>query len=361
MISSGRSNSPTMHRGMAPPQGLQLSIALDQERLAPARWPGLRGARAAGPPPRTATRSLRRGRARGDNLVFTEAAAARTCERTCLPWKFEDFRVLLRQGGWYGRTFEAIDDVGTRERVSDEWASTQSRAKHEVFRLKPNLRRGKTARAVRSCGRARHTNWRWRRRVRLLVPSLRRPPRAGRRVRPRAPSSAPRRPEGGETPRRRDRARSARRASRRCRTRGVTRRRTAIGVGKADGDIRLIRTPCLIDGTPDATGVPAGRSRLEKGDGTSSVVQGDALHERAADASTPTRASPARKTSGSDAPSRDKKPLAFWEQRAGSRSRSHVERERRLGERRRHLAAEAMVMEEAILLTGESGECCDGR
>jgi hypothetical protein len=26
-----------------------------------------------------------------------------------------------------------------------------------------------------------------------------------------------------------------------------------------------------------------------------------------------------------------------------------------------HLAAEAMVMEEAILLTGESSECCDGR
>jgi hypothetical protein len=57
----------------------------------------------------------------------------------------------------------------------------------------------------------------------------------------------------------------------------------------------------------------------------------------------------------------DKKPLAFWEQRAG-RVRARASSASVVwASAGTHLAAEAMVMEEAILLTGESGECCDGR
>ena len=57
----------------------------------------------------------------------------------------------------------------------------------------------------------------------------------------------------------------------------------------------------------------------------------------------------------------DKKPLAFWEQRAG-RVRARASSASVVwASAGTHLAAEAMVMEEAILLTGESSECCDGR
>ena len=128
------------------------------------------------------------------------------------------------------------------ERVSDEWASIAKESRtYQVFR-KSQSPKSKTARAVRSCGRARHTNWRWRRHVRLLVPSLRRPPRAGRRVRPRAPSSAPRRPDP-RPGRRRDAgiARVPRVARRGAAGRERDTWHTAIEC-RSDGDIiRLIR------------------------------------------------------------------------------------------------------------------------
>jgi hypothetical protein len=61
----------------------------------------------------------------------------------------------------------------------------------------------------------------------------------------------------------------------------------------------------------------ADRARRGNGDGTASVVRRDARRERASDASTPTRASPARKPSGSDALPAGRKSLRFGNHRAG--------------------------------------------
>ena len=75
MISSGRSNSPTMHRGMAPPQGLQLSILRSMRNVSQPPLASVSAAHApAGPPPTTATRSLRpRGAPAATISVFTAA------------------------------------------------------------------------------------------------------------------------------------------------------------------------------------------------------------------------------------------------------------------------------------------------
>ena len=61
----------------------------------------------------------------------------------------------------------------------------------------------------------------------------------------------------------------------------------------------------------------ADRARRGNSDGTASVVRRDARRERASDASTPTRASPARKPSGSDALPAGRKSLRFGNHRAG--------------------------------------------
>mmetsp|Transcript_24514 Transcript_24514/g.77483 ORF Transcript_24514/g.77483 Transcript_24514/m.77483 type:complete len:221 (+) Transcript_24514:1072-1734(+) len=56
MISSGRSNSPTMQRGMAPPQGLQLSSLRSIMMVSMPAWARVSAAHAPeGPPPMTAT------------------------------------------------------------------------------------------------------------------------------------------------------------------------------------------------------------------------------------------------------------------------------------------------------------------
>jgi len=59
MIDSGRSNSATMHRGMAPPQGLALSSLRSKIQVS---MPALASTSAAqdplGPPPTTATRNI---------------------------------------------------------------------------------------------------------------------------------------------------------------------------------------------------------------------------------------------------------------------------------------------------------------
>ena len=64
MISSGKSNSPTIHRGIAPPHGLQLSILRSTRKVSQPPLAKVSAAHApAGPPPMTATRSLRPSRA----------------------------------------------------------------------------------------------------------------------------------------------------------------------------------------------------------------------------------------------------------------------------------------------------------
>lgn len=59
-MSSGRSNSPTMHSGIAPPHGLQLSILRSIRNVSiPPLASVSAAAPPAGPPPITATRRLR--------------------------------------------------------------------------------------------------------------------------------------------------------------------------------------------------------------------------------------------------------------------------------------------------------------
>lgn len=59
-MSSGRSNSPTMQRGMAPPHGLQLSILRSMRKVSTPPFARVSAAAPpAGPPPMTATRRLR--------------------------------------------------------------------------------------------------------------------------------------------------------------------------------------------------------------------------------------------------------------------------------------------------------------
>ncbi|KAK2357551.1 geranylgeranyl diphosphate reductase, chloroplastic [Trifolium repens] len=60
MMSNGRSNSPTMQRGMAPPHGLQLSIFLSMRKVSTPPFASVSAAAPpAGPPPMTATRRFR--------------------------------------------------------------------------------------------------------------------------------------------------------------------------------------------------------------------------------------------------------------------------------------------------------------
>mmetsp|Transcript_4970 Transcript_4970/g.18631 ORF Transcript_4970/g.18631 Transcript_4970/m.18631 type:complete len:305 (+) Transcript_4970:1084-1998(+) len=101
MISSGRSNSPTMHRGMAPPQGLQLSILRSMRKVSQPPLARVSAAQApAGPPPMTATRSLRPSRDLPAALMPVSTAAAFTARMgaTLAPWNLEFLRLLRGLG-----------------------------------------------------------------------------------------------------------------------------------------------------------------------------------------------------------------------------------------------------------------------
>ena len=80
MISSGKSNSPTMHRGIAPPHGLQLSIFLSTRKVSQPPLAKVSAAHApAGPPPMTATRSLRPSRAFPEARTMVEILDPECC------------------------------------------------------------------------------------------------------------------------------------------------------------------------------------------------------------------------------------------------------------------------------------------
>ena len=90
MISDGRSNSSTMHRGIAPPHGLALSILRSMMYVSMfGSWAQISAAQAPdGPPPMTATRyfistsaGAARGAARGSGFVLATSAAAGAARR----------------------------------------------------------------------------------------------------------------------------------------------------------------------------------------------------------------------------------------------------------------------------------------
>ncbi|KAG6545366.1 hypothetical protein Mapa_013215 [Marchantia paleacea] len=59
IMSSGKLNSPIMHRGIAPPQGLALSSFLSNMKVSIPPWARVSAAHPpAGPPPTTATRNF---------------------------------------------------------------------------------------------------------------------------------------------------------------------------------------------------------------------------------------------------------------------------------------------------------------
>ena len=81
MISSGKSNSPTIHRGIAPPHGLQLSILRSTRKVSQPPLAKVSAAHApAGPPPMTATRSLRPSRAFPEALTVVKILDLDFCE-----------------------------------------------------------------------------------------------------------------------------------------------------------------------------------------------------------------------------------------------------------------------------------------
>ena len=296
----------------------------------------------AGPLPTRRRGACARARPR-DNFVFT-GRAARTCERL-LAVEVRGLQSAVATGRRCGRTFGAIDDVGTRR------GSVMSGRRRRVARntksfAKANLRRHCPP-GVRAD--ARHTNWRWRRRVRLLVPSLQ--DRRGRVAKRASSAQAPSPTEAGETPR------CAIARVPRVARRAAGRERDTWHTASRSERWRYYSPDTEVpEMEPGRDGVPAADRDARKATDFLGRAR-RALHERAADAS-PARLRRGKPPGPMFIPIKASRVLGTTRgsRRARTSSASVV-----WASAGTHLAAEAMVMEEAILLTGESGECCDGR